>query len=703
MNLLDLMVRIGVDDQASSRINGIAGAVGSGMAGAAKAVGAAMAAGTAAVGGFAVGAVNAGMDFDSSMSQVAATMGKTVDEIGELRTFAQEMGASTAFSATQAADALNYMALAGYDAETSMNMLPNVLNLAAAGGIDLAEASDMVTDAQSALGLSLEQTSTMVDQMAKASSTTNTSVAQLGSAMLTIGGTAKSLSGGTAELSQALGLLADNGIKGAEGGTALRNIMLNLQPKTEEAAAAMEKIGLNAYDAEGKMRPLKDIFLEMNEGMADMTDEEKQNVLSTIFNKVDLKSINALMGTNAERWDEVAAAIGEADGAAQAMAETQLDNLAGDITLLKSAFEGFQIAVSDQATPALREFAQFGGEALQTLTTALNEGGFDGLLDALDGVVSDLVEKVAEFIPPLLEAAAAVVGAVVSALPGLLQTLLPAITEMAPSIIEAGMQMFVSLVEGLAMAAPQIVEGLLEMLGTLVTVLIQYAPQLLEATGLLLLGILQGIAQAIAPAMEGMNGVVEGMLQAIGNFFGDMFSKGGELIGNVADGVAQGVSDMATAAGDAVQGAIDAVGGFFKDMWDAGANLIAGLAQGIASAPGKVVEAVTGAVNGAIDEAKKLLGIASPSKVFRGIGENTMLGLEEGILGGSKGVRRAMDGIMGSLSATPSLALAGAGMGGAHVDNRTYYVGDVSYLPDSAIAAGIEGLVDELQAELRMG
>lgn len=177
-----------------------------------------------AVIGFGKSAVNAGMSFDSSMSQVAATMGYSLEELNtvgseasatfeQLSTFAQEMGSTTAFSASEAADALNYMALAGYDAETSMQMLPNVLNLAAAGGIDLASASDMVTDAQSALGLSLDETSIMVDQMAAAASKSNTSVQQLGDAFLTIGANAKSLSGGTTELATALGILADNGIK----------------------------------------------------------------------------------------------------------------------------------------------------------------------------------------------------------------------------------------------------------------------------------------------------------------------------------------------------------------------------------------------------------------------------------------------------------------------------------------------------------
>ena len=157
------------------------------------------------------------------------------------------MGSTTAFSATQAADALNYMALAGYDTETSIEMLPTVLDLAASGSMDLARASDMVTDTQSALGLSLEETSDLVDQMAKTASKSNTSVEQLGDAMLTIGATARNVAGGTTELSTVLGVLADNGIKGSEAGTHLRNILLKMNPDTDKAVAAWENLGISAY------------------------------------------------------------------------------------------------------------------------------------------------------------------------------------------------------------------------------------------------------------------------------------------------------------------------------------------------------------------------------------------------------------------------------------------------------------------------
>lgn len=294
-------------------------------------------------------------DFDSAMSQVAATMGVTTDEIQDLREFAKQMGAETAFSASEAAQALNYMALAGYDAATSMQMLPVVLNLAAAGGIDLATASDMVTDAQSALGLSLDETTAMVDQMAAASSKSNTSVQQLGEAYLKIGATARNMQGGTQELATVLGVLADNGIKGAEGGTHLRNILLSLQSAVEDGAVNFGDFSVSVYDSDGNMRSMVDIIGDIQSGMGDMSQEAKDALLSGVFNKTDLAAVNALLGTSSDRFEELGSAIGESNGAAQAMADTQLDNLNGQLTLLKSAVEGLAISVGEIIMPVIRK------------------------------------------------------------------------------------------------------------------------------------------------------------------------------------------------------------------------------------------------------------------------------------------------------------------------------------------------------------
>lgn len=313
-----------------------------------------------------VASVKSTMDFDSAMSQVAATMGVTNEEVQDLRDFAIQMGSTTAFSATEAAEALNYMALAGYSAEESMEMLPTVLNLAAAGNMDLAAASDMVTDSQTALGLSMEETETMVDQMAKTSSTTNTSVEQLGEAILTIGPTAKSMAGGTRELNQVLGILADNGIKGSEAGTHLRNIMLSFN--TDKAKNAFKDLGVEIYDAEGNMRSFEDIFPELQKAMEGMSSEERTAFLSKIFNKTDLAAVNSLLDTSADRWDEVGEAIDNAGGAAEQMADTQLDNLGGSITLLKSALEGAGIAIGATLAPMLRKLADW----LNVIVTKFN-------------------------------------------------------------------------------------------------------------------------------------------------------------------------------------------------------------------------------------------------------------------------------------------------------------------------------------------
>ena len=223
---------------------------------------------TTAIAGIGVASIKTAADFESSMSQVAATMGMTSQEIEngskdyeKLEKAARDMGSATQYSASEAAEALNYLALAGYDVDRSVETLPIVLNLAAAGGIDLASASDMVTDAMSALGDTAGTAENFVDKMAKTSQKSNTSIAQLGEAILTVGGTAKTLAGGTTELNTALGILADNGIKGAEGGTALRNMILSLSAPTDTAAEKMEELGLKVFDANGNMRPMNDLSL----------------------------------------------------------------------------------------------------------------------------------------------------------------------------------------------------------------------------------------------------------------------------------------------------------------------------------------------------------------------------------------------------------------------------------------------------------
>lgn len=284
-----------------------------------------------AAGGY---AIKVGSDFEAGMSQVAATMGITVAEIEsgseefqKLEQAAKDMGATTQFSATQASEALNYLALAGYDADKSIAALPDVLNLAAAGGLDLGYASDMVTDSMSALGMETDQLTGFVDQLSKTSQKSNTDIAQLGSAILTVGGTAKNLADGTVELNTALGILADNGIKGAEGGTALRNIILSLSAPTDKAAGALKKLGIEAFDAQGNLRPLNEVFEDFNAKLSVLSQEEQIQSLNKIFNKVDLKSINALLAGSVKNFDALSTALSSAG-----VSSDYLDSIIRDLT-----------------------------------------------------------------------------------------------------------------------------------------------------------------------------------------------------------------------------------------------------------------------------------------------------------------------------------------------------------------------------------
>ncbi len=590
-------------NSAVSKAQGTLSKLGNAVGTIGKAAAVAIRAATTAAVAFAKSSIDAGMQFDKGMAQVAATMGTTVDQIGDLRKFAMDMGAKTAFSATQAAEALNYMALAGYDAQTSMAMLPNVLNLAAAGGMELQLASDMITDAQSALGLSLEQTTTMVDQMAKASSMTNTSVSQLGDAILTVGGTAQYMAGGTAELNSVLGVLADNGIKGSEGGTHLRNILLKLASPTKDATGLLNRLGVQIFDAEGNMRSFAEIFPELNAAMSTLTDQERLDAMATLFNSRDIASATALLSTSADRWSELGDALGDCAGSAEQMANTQLDNLAGDVTLFKSALEGAQITLSDQLTPTLREFTQFGTRAVSSLSDAFREGGLSGAMAALGGVLSEGLNMIIEALPSMIDAGMQLLGALGQ---GLLDNL-PAITDAAlqvctmlvqgiisalPSVTTAAVDLATTLAGGLSSALPDlvptIIDAILDFIESLTNPetaaalvqaatdimvglgkgLIAAAPRLLEAVPTIIGNIANALVESVPILLAGLGemfgqpGIFDGLLQiaqTIVPVIQQIFAEAGPLISGILSNIGTAVSTVAGIISSAIQAAMPVI------------------------------------------------------------------------------------------------------------------------------------------------
>lgn len=312
-------------------------------------------------------AVKTAASFEKAMDQVQATMLKSDDEFnaitvstkdfsGSLSELAIHMGSTTMFSASEAAEALNYMALAGYDAQTMAETLPSVLNLAAAGNMDLASASDMVTDALSALGKGSDYAEVLVDQMAKTASTSNTSVSQLGEAILTIGGIGKEVAGDTSELNAALGILANSGIKGSEAGTKLRNIILKLSSPTKDGATALEALGVSAFDADGDLRPLNETFRDLSYAMANLTQEDKLQAVSDIFNTRDVAAVSALMAGSATNVNELANAL--------SVAGINVQDFGMDMDTLKEFMVEMQEGVWGEGEEAITEFAQTTGKEL---------------------------------------------------------------------------------------------------------------------------------------------------------------------------------------------------------------------------------------------------------------------------------------------------------------------------------------------------
>ena len=626
MNVFELSALLRLDSKeyenglkdAKEKSGGFGETLKKGLGTAVKATAAGITAATGAAVGFAKSAVDAGQNFDTSMSQVAATMGYTVDELNDstseaarnfetLRVFAQEMGSTTAFSASQAADALNYMALAGYDTKQSMDMLPTVLNLAAAGGIELARASDMVTDAQTALGLTFEETAEMTDVMAIMASKSNTSVEQLGDAFLTIGANARGLSGGVDELSTMLGVMADNGIKGSEAGTHLRNILLSLNPQTDDAVAAWKMFGVSAYDATGNLRPLNDVFADLNKAMDGMAPEERGRYLSDMFNKTDLAAVNALLETSADRFDELYAAADNAKGAAQGMADTQLDNLAGDITLFKSALEGAQIVVSDQLTPALRGFVQFGADGLSALTEAFNEGGLNGAMAAMGTVISDAIDMVIEQLPTMIDAGMQLLGALGQ---GIIDSL--------PALLDAALEIIMMLSVGIADALPELIPAIVDTIYYIVEKLTQ--PDMMS--------------QLIGAALKIIIGIATGLIKAIP-----------QLLMAVPMIIANLISTFTSKE-------------FLQQMGDVGAQLLHGLAEGLGNAVAGVIQKakeIAGQIVGAV---KNAFGVHSPSRVFAGIGDYLMQGLGNGIEDNAAyAIKRAEDMVDDLMATTEGLSL----------------------------------------------
>ena len=362
-------------------------------------------------------AISTGAEFEASMSQVAATMGMSTDEIRSgseayktLEEAARQCGETTMYSATEAGQALNYLALAGYDAAKAAETLPKVLDLAAAGGMDLATASDLVTDAMAALGMETSELDTYIDEMAKTAQKSNTSVQQLGEATLVTAGIAKTTGVSLEDLNTALGVLANNGIKGAEGGTHLRNVLISLSAPTDTAAAKLKELGIETEDDAGNMRDLESILIDLNGALSDMGSAEKAQAIRTIFNKTDIAAVNALLKSTTGEYSGLRSEIEKSAGAASTMAKTMNDNLKGQVTILKSNLEALGISASKVFDEDLKNGVTEASRAVQRLNESVSSGSMHTSLSKLSSAMGEFISKLAnaadDVLPKVIDDAA---------------------------------------------------------------------------------------------------------------------------------------------------------------------------------------------------------------------------------------------------------------------------------------------------------
>ena len=591
--------------------------------------------------GLAKSSVSVGMNFDASMSQVAATMGTTVDQIDNLTKVAKEMGSTTKFTATQAADALNYLALAGYDADKAAEVLPSVLNLAAAGGMDLAYASDLVTDAMASLNIEANKQNVddFGNKLAMAASKANTNVSQLGEAILTVGGTAANLKGGTTELTTALGLLANVGIKGAEGGTHLRNIILSLQSPTDEATKLMQKLGLSVYDSQGKMRGLNDILGDLNSAMNGMTQGQKDSIINQLFNKTDLAAVNGLLAAQGEQWGTLAAQIDNADGAMGQMAETQIDNLQGAMTIMSSAFEGMQLAVYDELEPTLTEAVKWGTDCLTQLTTALSEGGPEAMLAAAGEIISDLAAGIAEQLPGLMTTGVEIITQLAQNL-----------TDTMPAMLDTGAEVLAALAQGIINATPALLTSATEIIAEFMLYLGDHADEIMDTGMQLLESLVIGITDNLPQLITAAAALIAKWAAALIAHLPDILKCGAAMLTTLVDGIVCSLENLAEAALACVAKLVGVWDGSMDEWGHIGENIVSGLLNGIKGAWNSLTKWVSDGINGLVSGVKGRLGIHSPSKVFDEIGVQVCNGLAQGLDRGNKKVKDAAKTVVASVT-----------------------------------------------------
>lgn len=687
MNVFELAARIFLDtsdydnglNEASNKTNKFGDKVKGGLVAVGKMGAAALAATTTAVAGFGVASVKTGMDFDASMSNVAAISGATGSDLESLRDKAKEMGATTQFSASEAADAMGYMAMAGWKTGDMLDGIGGIMSLAAASGEDLATTSDIVTDALTAFGLSAKDSGHFADVLAAASSNANTNVSMLGESFKYVAPVAGSMGYSAEDVSVALGLMANNGIKASQAGTALRTLMTNMAKPTKTMAGAMDTLGISLTDSEGNMKSFQEIMIDLRKGFAGLSEAEKANVAASLAGKEGMSGLLAIVNSSEADFDKLTDAIYNSNGAAAEMERVMNDNLAGDIKILKSAFESLQIAISDELSPTFREFVQFGAEGLSRLTTAFQEGGLNAAVEEFGNIFSEGLQMIVDGLPQAVEVGGQVLLAIgkgiAEALPNLILTAIDLLSKLGDYLLAAASgegdfgsklgQIIIKIGEFLVVAIPKLAEAALKIVVALAMMIMSAAGELLKAAAELIKKLIEGLAAKAKDVLDAGKNIVKSIVDGIKNKvsdvensakdlvekikknirdkFNELVTMGQQIIDNIKSGITQrfsAVLETFSQLKEQIRAKIDSFRNAFINI---GYSIVTGIADGIKRYAAYVINAITGLVSNAWDSVKKFFGISSPSKLMRWAGKMLDAGFAEGITGNLDKVESAVD------------------------------------------------------------
>lgn len=608
---MELFVTLAIKDNAYKEglkdAEGNASSSTSKIGGAFKAVGkvakTAMVAGSAAAVAFTKTSIDAGMNFDTAMSQVAATMGTTVDKIGNVKAKAEEMGRTTKYTATEAAEGMNILAQAGLSADEQISGIGTVLNLASAGAMSLEESASYTAGAVKGFGDSMSNASYYADLMAKGATLANTDVRGLGEAFSGSAATAKNYGQAADSVTLSLLRLAEQNVTGSEASTALNRAMADLYTPTDDASKALDQLGVSAYKLNGDAKDFNDLVDELNGSLQGMTVEQKNNALATIFTTQGLQAFNKMTASSDATVQKFWKGIQDSSGSAAQQAATQLDNLQGDITLLSSATEGLQLAFYNTFSGTIRGAIKGITSEVSGLAEAMESGGISGALSKLaqdainfSGQLPGLTKIGGDLINGLISSVTQNSGSITTAVGQLLNNLASTISTGLNVFTSVGVNLLTTIASGMAQGIPTFLGQALPMLTQFTESLRSNAGNLINAGLTLIQNIAQGLINSIPVLIAYVPTIITNLAGIINDNAPKILATGVTIITNLAIGLVRAIPLLIANLPKIITAIVSVFTAF--NWFSLGKNIVTGIIKGVKNLPSLLKTAAKNAVNG---------------------------------------------------------------------------------------------------------